>query len=210
MFAESLTVRILADSSGFRSDVDNVLSLLDRLKQSVQAVAEGGATLAGSLAQASRALGPLQQVSKLLAGIHSQMRAIAQTPLTINVGPAIASLAQLAGMIDAVAAKLSALSAAGGAPAVGPSGGGPGLPPNGFNPYVGNPLPGLPGKLSAAAFPHVAAIPTTDPRSPASISNASTTNNYGGITIQVRETADVNGLMRDLRFQGIHLRNRRG
>jgi hypothetical protein len=37
-----------------------------------------------------------------------------------------------------------------------------------------------------------------------------TTNHFGGITIQVREAADVNTLIRDLRLQGIHLRNRRG
>ena len=36
------------------------------------------------------------------------------------------------------------------------------------------------------------------------------TNHFGGITIEVRETADVNSLMRDLRLQGLSLRHRQG
>lgn len=36
------------------------------------------------------------------------------------------------------------------------------------------------------------------------------TNHFGGITIAVRETADVNSLMRDLRLQGLSLRHRQG
>ncbi len=37
-----------------------------------------------------------------------------------------------------------------------------------------------------------------------------TNNHFGGIEIHVRETADVSGLLHDLRTQGIGLRNRRG
>lgn len=36
------------------------------------------------------------------------------------------------------------------------------------------------------------------------------TNHFGGITIAVRETADVNSLIRDLRLQGLSLRHRQG
>lgn len=36
------------------------------------------------------------------------------------------------------------------------------------------------------------------------------TNHFGGINIQVREAADVNSLMRDLRLQGLSLRHRQG
>lgn len=37
-----------------------------------------------------------------------------------------------------------------------------------------------------------------------------TVNNFGGISIHVREASDVNSVVRDLRFQGLQLRNRRG
>ena len=39
---------------------------------------------------------------------------------------------------------------------------------------------------------------------------AQTINHFGGITIEVRETADVNSLMRDLRLQGLSTRHRQG
>lgn len=239
MFAESLTVRILADTSSFRSDLDSVLSLLDRLRDSVKAVADGGSLLVASFSQLSRAVTPLQQISKALSAIQQQIQSIIQTPLTINVDLALAALAQLSAMIDVVAAKLSGLSAVGGPGGGGPIGGGPGLPPGGFNPFVAGPLPPLPGKFSldqssaspsaaaanagaaaaldprAAANPHAAAATDSraaavNARTAANVSTTSTTNHFGGITIQVRETADVNALVRDLRLQGIHLRNRRG
>jgi hypothetical protein len=40
--------------------------------------------------------------------------------------------------------------------------------------------------------------------------SSAVTNHFGGITIAVRETADVNSLMRDLRLQGLSLRHRHG
>ncbi len=40
--------------------------------------------------------------------------------------------------------------------------------------------------------------------------SSSTVNHFGGITIEVRETADVNSLMRDLRLQGLATRHRQG
>lgn len=44
----------------------------------------------------------------------------------------------------------------------------------------------------------------------ASLPTTSTTNHFGGITIEVKETADVNSLLRDLRLQGLSLRHRHG
>ena len=40
--------------------------------------------------------------------------------------------------------------------------------------------------------------------------SSSTVNHFGGITIEVRETADVNELVRDLRLQGLSTRHRQG
>lgn len=47
------------------------------------------------------------------------------------------------------------------------------------------------------------------PDSPTTSSSA-VVNHFGGITIAVRETADVNSLMRDLRLQGLSIRHRQG
>ncbi|MFV0445870.1 MAG: hypothetical protein ACK5Q5_20015 [Planctomycetaceae bacterium] len=294
MFAESLTVRILADSSHFRADLDALLASLGRLRESVQAVAEGGSAIGDSFGQLSRAMTPLQQISKLLSTIQSQLRTISQTPLMINVEMAMASLTRLAGMIDLVAAKLNSLSSAGGGggSSAGPPGG---LPGGGFGslttggatpllakssaltslampqlastsaPVRSSPLPG-PGEAQwdwrsiASAMsrltpePQIVPSPvvltrpapqdialtttaTVGPSNPPeqalqrngplqsqstaepqrgsigstnSTNSTLTTNHFGGITINVRETADVNTLVRDLRLQGIHLRNRRG
>lgn len=206
MFAESLTIRILADSSQFRTELDSALSLLDRLRDSVGTVAEAGRTLAASFSRLASATTPLQQIGKLLSAIHQQIETINQTPLSINVDLALNALAQLSGMIDSVAAKLSALSSIGSPPTAGALPGSPGPFPSGFSPGIAAPLPGLPGKLAASVASGVA----TTSRSSSNVSSASTTNNFGGITIQVREVADVNALVRDLRLHGIHLRNRRG
>ena len=40
--------------------------------------------------------------------------------------------------------------------------------------------------------------------------NAGTTNHFGGITINVARPGNVNEVVRDLRLQGVRLRNRRG
>jgi len=40
--------------------------------------------------------------------------------------------------------------------------------------------------------------------------SSSTVNHFGGITIEVRETGDINALMRDLRLQGLSTRHRQG
>ena len=48
------------------------------------------------------------------------------------------------------------------------------------------------------------------PQSPALDNSSSTVNHFGGITIEVRETAAVNALMRDLRLQGLATRHRQG
>lgn len=86
---------------------------------------------------------------------------------------------------------------------------------------------GLPADVSrlAAHMPTLDYIPISgrspDSTEPSSFSrpggsysshdqSTSTVNHFGGITIEVRETADVNGLMRDLRLQGLSTRHRQG
>lgn len=225
MFTESLTIRILGDSSGLRRELEDVLRRLDALRQRIADVGSAGQQLAKSFSGLSQATTPLQQLSKLLTQITQQIRALSQTPIALNVQPALASLQRLFAMIEAVAARLRMISV---------------LP----TPYVGNPIstgPALPPKFAAGGLvlgptgvdripalltagefvlnrQTVAALGTdllnslnTSPTaSPAPSASPATTNHFGGITINVRESADVNGLVRDLRLQGIHLRNRRG
>ena len=267
MFSESLTVRILADSSGFRTEVESALSLLDRFSNEVAAVAGIGQTLAQAFQPLSQGIAPLRSISRLLTLIQKQIRAIGQTPLTINVKPALAALRSLSAAIAAAAARLRALSAASSAPTAVAAG-------KGAQPLAA--AGSVPRASAAAALPaaglgrqsaplHAAAPPTSPlgtatassvpshfptpaqltvnlPASAASqsVENSSrrspsnesaqpspvdrsarsnptsiepvTTNHnhFGGITVNVRETADVTALVRDLRLQGIHLRNRRG
>lgn len=64
------------------------------------------------------------------------------------------------------------------------------------------------GRNSGSAFP--SEFGSTS-RSYSSLDQSSSTvNHYGGITIEVRETADVNALIRDLRLQGLSTRHRQG
>lgn len=207
MFAESLTIRILADSSSLRSELDAAVRQLDQFQSRVAGLVEAGRNLASAFGSLSQTFGPLQTLSKLLGGIHQQITTISATPLSIDVSPALAALAGLAAAIDTVTARLSAMSAAtasfgaagpGMAPAA-RSGGAAPLP-------LGMPV-GAPQKFSLVS-PAVATAAAN--RTPSAPTESTTNNHFGGITINVQETADVNALIRDLRLQGAHLRNRRG
>ncbi len=232
MFAESLSVRILADSSSLRTELNAALGQLDQFQSRVSALSDAGRQLGAAFSSLSRAIAPLQQIHKFLVAIQQQIRAIGQTPLTINVAPALGALAKLAAAVDAVAARLYALSGIAAAqsvmaPAVGmtsftgvtapivATGFPAGLPAKYSLPALAVPNASAPQGLAPSATPTAfAPVPerTREPAAkPASAAGDSpTTNHFGGITIHVRETADVNALVRDLRLQGIHLRNRRG
>jgi hypothetical protein len=276
MLSESLTVRILGDSSHLRAELEGTLGLLDAFEKRLAGLGTVGERLSAGLGGVSAALGPLELVNQLLTGAHQRMEVIRQTPLTINVQPALAALLKLSTAIEAVAARLTGLAtassgaAAKGAvpqavasPAAAIAAAVPGpsspvsaaaasavlhdrspMPPS----FSGHPLkaageflsrlgspeftprfvavsePRFPGfsHLFADASPAPAVVQPflEDFRRPEGLLPLSrttpapppmmTTNHFGGITIQVRETADVSTLVRDLRLQGIHLRNRRG
>jgi len=94
-FSESLTIRILGDSSGLSSEIDTAIGDIDRLQNRLSSSANSANKLTQSLSRISTAMGPLRQVSGMLGQIQSQLRAISQRPLTINVSPAISALQQL-------------------------------------------------------------------------------------------------------------------
>lgn len=119
-FSESLTVRILGDSSGLQTELDSVLERLDELNTRFSESAESAEQLTSSLSSVSQAVRPLQQVSSMLSRIDQQLRAISQMPITLNVTPALQALQQLTMAARMAAAAIQAI------PAIPIGGGGPG------------------------------------------------------------------------------------
>jgi hypothetical protein len=276
-FSESLTVRILGDSSGLRREIADVISEIANLQERLRGVSSSGDQLGRSVGNISAAIRPLQQVSQFLSRITQQVQALSQTPVSLNVQPALQALQQLMNAAQAAAGVLRLLSVGPVAPAgPQPQPAAEGLDGNPRRMASGGLVTGQPGldripaMLSAGEYvlnrgaveslgtrlldsmnlqtrrvlpdslsaplpsqpparlsvvssgvrdrprsvvPPAAVLAVPDPpRSPGAPTSThpATVNHFGGITIQVRETADVNSLVRDLRLQGITLRNRRG
>ncbi len=236
-FTESLTVRILGDSSQLKSELQSVLQDLEGLRGQLGQATDVGQQVSEGFDRVSGAMRPLEQVSQLLSRITAQAQVLSQTPISLNVQPALAALAQLSAAIQMIAAQLMALAAMpiGLGGGIGPGGGGGrGGPIRQF--AEGGLVAGPPGRdvvpalLTAGEFvlsrtateaiglqflQRVNAAPDHHPahRSLAREGVPSvrqTTNHFGGITIQVAEAGNVNAIVRDLRLQGVQLRNRRG
>ena len=109
--SESLTVEITADSSGLEAELQRAASLVEGLSSQLGGVGSAASAAAGSLGRLGEAVGPLSRLSNLLGQIVGQIRAIGQTPVTIDVSPAMGSLETLSKRIAAVAAQLAALNA---------------------------------------------------------------------------------------------------
>lgn len=240
MNTQSLTVRILGDSTHLQNQLSRVLEQIEQLQQRIAEVTPAAGEVANGLGRVSTAVRPLQQVERLLAGVTQQVRVLSRTPVTLNVSPALQALQRLKAAIEAVAAVLSALNVSGGGSAV-PSG--PGLAAPAASPRqfaTGGLVTGptgrdrVPALLSAGEFvlrteavrdlgletlhrlnagqtvrDDSASTRSAPFRSQGAETNV-TTNHFGGITVNVRETADVSRLVRELRWQGIDLRHRRG
>ncbi len=119
-YSESLTVQILADSSQFSQELESVISSMNSFNQQLERIGRSQRGLA-SLARGIRSLNsPLNQVSGMLKRLIGQVRQLSGMSVSINVRPAMQSLAQLSAAISRVAAQLAALRAGAG----GGSGGG--------------------------------------------------------------------------------------
>ena len=234
-FSESLTIRILGDSSHLQRELDAVRRRIEGLDRQFGRFDEINSRLEQTGARIGGLSRPLLGVSRLFDRVAAQAEGLGQIPITLNVAPAIAALNTLLGFINLVAARLAALS-------IGPMMGGFG----GVSVAAGRAIPRLseggvvrgpagrdrvPSFLSAGEFvlrePVVAKLGVgflnalnegLDPRgrsdraAPMEASSARSTqvNNFGGIAIHVSRPAEVNTLVRDLRLQGFRLRNRRG
>ena len=230
-FTESLTIRILGDSSHLQNALDGVTRRLSDLQSRLSQIGNIEQQIGRTVGRFSRLTRPLEEVSRLLDRIANQARLLGRIPINLNVAPAINSLNVLSRMIDQIAVKARLLSIGG----IG--GGGFPLPSPGRVPrfadggLVSGPggIDQIPALLTAGEFvirqPVVQqlgatflsalnqnlrgvlprGVPVTTPSAgPAPV------NNFGGISINVMQAADVNTIVRDLRFQGIRLRNRRG
>jgi hypothetical protein len=231
-FAESLTVRILGDSSQLKAELQDVVRDLGSLQSLLDQTTGVGDRMRDGFGGASAAIRPLEQISQLIGRIVGQVGQLNQTPITLNVEPALQSLSQLSQAIQSVAAQLAALAVLpiGGGP-VGPAIGGPPIRAFGDGGLVTGPAGRdvIPSLLSAGEF--VLSRETTAvlgseflealngfgtqrssrPTVQESIVRPQqTTNHFGGITIQVANAGGVNDIVRDLRLQGVQLRNRRG
>jgi hypothetical protein len=231
-FTESLTIRILGDSSHLQQELQEVTRHVTDLRTQFSRLGEVNRIIDQSLSRISALSQPLQTVSRAITRITSQLRTLSRTPVTLNVSPALNSVAVLSAAIGRLAAQIRAL------PPIGAR-----LPGSAiFPPRVSLPRfatgglvngpPGVdqvPALLTTGEFvirePVVrqlgatflealnqnrqpAARPTASPTSAAV--EQSTVNHFGGISINVRTPNDANNIVRDLRFQGIQLRNRRG
>jgi hypothetical protein len=161
-FAESLTIRILGDSSGLARELELTEQALEGLQQQVTALAQGGERIGQSFAKLEAATTPLQQLSGLLSRVLQQTQNLSQQSISLNVQPALNSLMQLSAAIAGVSAQLRTLSLGNAAPrlpALAPAAPGmPGLDRVG-RPYATGGLvsgpPGIdrvPARLSAGEF----------------------------------------------------------
>jgi uncharacterized phage infection (PIP) family protein YhgE len=233
MFTESLTVRILGDSSDLQRELSSVVSQLEEFQSRLADAGDGSRELSEGLRGVGDAGGPLRQLSSQLSGVQRQVQQLSGQTISLNVQPALASLAQLSASIQAVLAQLAQLSAASATPAVG-AGGRPTRMAQGF--ADGGFVEGragidvIPAFLTAGEFvlnrDSTQRLGTTfltalnrgsvgtasQTRSAPVVSGpVSTTNNhFGGITVNVTEPGGVNDVIRDLRMQGAAMRVRRG
>ncbi|QDT67069.1 hypothetical protein [Calycomorphotria hydatis] len=231
MFSESFTVRILADSSSLRSELESVTrqieSLGDRLTHITSAERAFG-RISSNVSNISTAARP---AAAALDGILQRIQRISGTPLQLNVQPALSSLAVLSRGMDLIYAKLRTLSAGqfalGGLSLPSP------VPTRRFatGGYVNGPggVDRVPAMLTAGEYvlrrPVVQQLgvellneinrgSVLNQRSIGASSQASTTTsqvtNFGDIAINVKQGADIAGVVRDLRLEGARLRTRRG
>jgi hypothetical protein len=233
MFTESLTVRILGDSSDLQRELSSVVSQLEEFQSRLADAGDGSRELSEGLRDVGRAGAPLRQLSSQLTGVQQQLQQLSGHTVSLNVQPALASLAQLSASIQAVLARLVQLSAASAVSMAGGSGRptrmAPGFAEGGLVEGRGG-IDVIPAFLTAGEFVlnrestqrmgttfltamnrgTIGTLSQTKPPPMVSGPVSTTNNHFGGITVNVTEPGGVNDVIRDLRMQGAALRVRRG
>lgn len=108
MYSESLTLRILADSSELDSSLGQLSRKLGDLQSSTDRLA-GTASRLGGAFQMTSALNSIERLSRSLTGVLRQIQQIAGTPLTINVDPALAAIASVSRALSQLARQITTL-----------------------------------------------------------------------------------------------------
>lgn len=228
-FSESLTVQIVGDSGPLQRELESVSRRIEEFASRWERMSEVSAQLGANLAEAAQLTRPLQVVSGWLDRLGEQIVALSQIPLTLNVEPALGSLAAVAGALDGILAQLLAFNAFAGL-----AGGGQGMSACPIRQFAeGGPVLGMGGRdqvpallttgeyvLTAEAASELGwgtlAQLNEHPREvrergfSQQTHSSSVVNHVGGITIQVRQPGDVGQLVTELQRQGFALRNRRG
>lgn len=230
-FQESLTIRIRGDSSEFVDELDRVVDKIGELDSQLSSFDSLGRRIGSVLDRVGQMTQPLGLVSQAIARISQQLTQLSAQPVTLNVQPALAALQVLQGQIAATIAQLMYLNAL----SVGFGGFG-GSRLSGF--AQGGLVQGRPGMdrvpamLTAGEFvirePMVHDLGVSflsalnefgaetrsgsrtpfagDERKPATTQ----VTNFGGVHIEVNQTTDLSGVLRELQAGGVRLRNRRG
>lgn len=119
-FSESLTIRILGDSSGLRRELDDVASQLDGLQSRFGGDGLGRELVSG-LSQLEGVAQPLANIGQSIERVRSQLLSLSSTPVTLNVAPALAALQQLLMGAAQAAAQIRTLNLWSGASAQAPA-----------------------------------------------------------------------------------------
>ncbi len=237
-FTESLTVRILADSSELTRGLEEARRQLRTLGEQIAGLSNAGRGISSPLERLSSQQRGLEQVSTALSRISAAVRELSVQSITLNVAPALSALQNLSAMVDLIRAKLASVGAGGiGSAAVSSTGNGiagsgdaaggggrvAGFASGGM---VSGPagLDRVPAMLSRGEFVlqsdavdalGVGFLQGLNAMRPGGVelmpaSGGGSVHQYGDITINVRQPGQVRDVVRDLQFQGFRLRQRRG
>ena len=229
MFSESLTVRLLGDSSQLQGELQSVESRLDDLARRISQVQTGFERAGRSASGLGAAQQPLQGVSRAIDQVVGKLDQLSRMSVSLNVSPALNALNTLSQSIAQVASQLASLFVP--SLPMGPLPAGP-MPVRQFasGGYVLGPSGGdrIPALLSAGEYVLQASaverlglqvveslnqgMPrgqsgsrAMDERSPTAINN-----HFGGITIAIQQTAELSGVLGSVQAEQERLRLRRG
>jgi hypothetical protein len=109
-FSESLTIRILGDSSHLQRELEGVRMHFAGLERELSRFGEINARLEQTGARIGALSRPLGNVSRLLDRVAGQAAGLGRIPITLNVAPAIGALNVLLSVLNVVAARMAAIS----------------------------------------------------------------------------------------------------
>ncbi|QDT36101.1 hypothetical protein [Stratiformator vulcanicus] len=227
MFSESLTVRILGDSSQFRGEMESAFALLDRFEDRL-ATLDRSASLGRLASQFGAVEQGIGRAGSAADRLIVRLRQLSAIPVSLNIRPALGALNALAQSVEAVTARVSILRTigfggfGGSLPFGGPirrfASGGLVTGPGGVDQvpafltageYVlRRPAVDRLGREFLEQLNSVSAAPRAE--SPRHEGDTSNVSYFGDIAVNVRSGTDVASLIRDLRFESSRRRERRG